>query len=170
MYWRFTTNLYNEILTEEQLAQFKENVKTILSYIDDDILLRDPVHKSIARRTAAIRFKYGIDLEKNLQFNPQNNTICYNDIVLFRPQKTVSKCCLVGKAEIENDHFIVDMFVVRWLLHCENGGVRFALQFGDEKVYPEKLTDYHAVMSKNSYAEDEPYYYHYHYEYQKNND
>lgn len=165
MYWRFTTNLYNEILTEEQLAQFKENVKTILSYIDDDILLRDPVHKSIARRTAAIRFKYGIDLEKNLQFNPKNNAICYNDIVLFRPQKTVSKCCLVGKAEIENDHFIVDMFVVRWLLHCENGGVRFALQFGDEKVYPEKLTDYHAVMSKNSYAEDEPYYYHYHYEY-----
>lgn len=165
MYWRFSTNLYKQALNADEMKEFKDSAKAILSNIDDAILLRVPAHKTIARKGAVIRFKYGIDLDKNLRYNPKRKALCFNDCALFRPTKTKTKCCLVGKADIENDKFIIDLFIARWVMRSENETVKLAFKFGEDKVYPEKLSDYHGVTAKNSYAEDEPYYYHYHYEY-----
>lgn len=164
IFWRFTTDLYNEVLNEEELKTFKERVKEILSNIDDDVLLHVPAHKTIARKQAAIRFKYGIELDENLKFDPQDNSLRFNDNVIFRPLKTNAKCCQIGKAEIQNDLFIIDLFMARWLMHSEHNTAKVAFYFNSEKVYPEKLTDYHGVTAKDSYAQETPYYYHYHYE------
>lgn len=169
LFWRFTTNLYNEVLSETQLKEFKENVKALLSEIDDDIIFHSPNHKSIGLKSAAIRFKYGINLEKNLKFNPENNTLCFNNFVLFRPQRTKSNCCLVGKTEIKNDKFIIDIFLARWLMQAQNENVKFAFDFSNDRVFPERLTDYNVKKSINSYGEEVPYYYHYHYEYPVDN-
>lgn len=164
IFWRFTTDLYNEVLNEEELKTFKERVKEILSYIDDDILLHVPAHKTIARKQAAIRFKYDIELDENLKFDPQDNSLRFNDNVIFRPLKTNAKCCQIGKAEIQNDVFVIDLFMARWIMHSEHNTAKVAFYFNDEKVYPQKLTDYHGVTEKDSHAQDSPYYYHYHWE------
>lgn len=169
LFWRFTTNLYNEVLSETQLKEFKENVKTLLSDIDDDIIFYSPIHKKMGLKSAAIRFKYGIDLEKNLKFNPENNTLCFNNFVLFRPQRTKSNCCFVGKAEIKDDKFIIDIFLARWLMQAQNEKVKFAFDFSNDRVFPARLTDYNVKKSINSYGEEVPYYYHYHYEYPVDN-
>lgn len=164
-YWRFTSDRYNYVLSEEQLEEFKKNEKYILSNIDDEILLRVPAHRSIFRKAAAIRFKYSIDLIAAMKFNPADNSLSFNNIVLLRPQKTNSKCCLVGKAQVNDDKFILDIFVAKWIMHCDNSKVKLALKFNDDTIYPEQLDDYHGVTVRNSYGKDVAYYYRYHCEY-----
>lgn len=165
MYWRFSTNLYTKVLNKEQYAEFEKNTREILSCIDDDILFRVPVHQTMGRKGAAARFKYGVELDESLRYNPEKQALFFRDLAIFRPTKTKTKCCLVGTAEVKDDKFVLDLFLARWILRTENGKTKFAFKFGDDKFYPEKLTDYIAVTEKNSYAEDEPYYYRYHCEY-----
>lgn len=164
IYWRFTQNAYEEALNDEEMAEFKELAKQVLSNIEDKILLSVPIHTTIPRKQNVIQFKYGIDLAENLKFDPEKGALTFNDVVLYRISKSNSKCCLVGKAEVNNDKLELDIFVACWIMKSENGNVKFAINIGEKRLEPEKLTDYHGVTIRNINGVDENYYYHYHIE------
>ncbi len=165
IYWRFTQNAYKQVLNDEETEQFKALSKQVLSNIEDRILLSVPIHTTILRKSAVIKFKYGVDLASSLKFDAENQALKFNDVILYKINKSKSKCCLVGKAEVADGLIILDIFVACWILKSENGNVRFIVKLGEDKAVPEKLTDYHGVTVKNSDGIDENYYYHYHIEY-----
>lgn len=165
IYWRFSQNTGKKVLSQDDYELFLSLAKQVLSNIDDEILLRNPAHRSISKKSAVVRAKYGIELSENLKFDPEKKSLFFNNIRLFKIDKNDSRCCFVGKSDVEGDNYVLDIFVARWVMHSENRSAKFFVKFGDEKVYPEQLSDYHCKTALNSFGEKEDYYYHYHCEY-----
>lgn len=128
--WRFREQL-TDVLTKEQLEEYRAILREILQYMDDDIICK-PKKMYIEQKIYALSLKYGEDIREKLHY--KQFAVWFNNIRIFR---------FSSKAL-----FSVDILNVKDGMLCLEGQVWSAftgdLEFfiTDEtgKMYPVELT------------------------------
>lgn len=133
--WRFGIPQIHETLNEEEYNDFCKTAGKVLSYIDDSIILNNPVHKSIIRKSEAI------ELKKHLPFFSQlelvDGVLMYGDNEILTLSRNKTRCCSVVGLKIEGGSVTLEMLVAQWLFNVTEDGGSIFLKVGKKTVYPE---------------------------------
>ena len=152
--WRFASDEQYFVLDKQELDEYYTRMRSILSEIDDVILLTSPTHTSIAKKHDAMYYKYGIDLYDELQYNAEEGCFYYKDISIFNIGYNKTNCLMVNRADIEGTVLTVDLLIAQWFFRV--GNAELVLKFNGKEIKP-ALTDY--PISKYKTREGERLYY-----------
>ncbi|MBQ9229516.1 MAG: CDP-glycerol glycerophosphotransferase family protein [Eubacterium sp.] len=154
--WRFASDEQNFVLTEQELQEYYDRMHTILSEIDDVILLTSPTHTSIEKKYDAMYYKHGINLYEHLRFDTESGCFMYNDISILNLSYNKTNCLMVTRCEIEGSRLILEILIAQWFFKCTETGAELVLKFNDKEIKP-TLSDY--PISKFQSREGEKLYY-----------
>jgi len=157
MLWRFCKPQLDIALSDEKEKElFFERARCILSQIDERIILKNPKHNSVARRSEAMLCRDGIDFVKSLVLNPENETLYYKDIPIMKVSKNKGKTCKIIDVEIRKKKIYLDILLAKWLIRAtETGGTLYIVC--NEKMLELKGEECFVELIKTRYGE-KPYY------------
>ena len=132
-------------------------LKEILSQISDKILLRHPLHKAIAKKCDAMKFKYGVDMLKEAKLDKKSGEIRFRKYRLIKIVNNKSNCTKCVEVKIKNNKLYIDVLIAKWLLRCTEDGGKFYFKYKGEPVEPYEISEYRVNTNKTS--EGNQYYY-----------
>ena len=141
--WRFENPYVREVLDEKELTEYEKRVHEITSQIDDRIFLKHPLHKSMPKRSDAMKYKYGVDFFSELTLGEGENDgwLMFRDIPVFSVKYNKTKVVQVVKAAVEKGELKIDMLIANWLFEVTKGGSELEFCFGGKYVKP-SVEDY----------------------------
>ena len=151
--WRFANPEMPNVLDEKEQEEYLKRVKEILSQIDDRILLRHPLHKSIAKKYDAVMYKYGVDMFKEAELNAEEGEIQFRGYRLIKIVKNRSNCTKVVAVEIKDGKLYIDALIAKWLLKCTKTGGEFYFKLGKKRLEPYDISEYRVNKHKTSRGE-----------------
>ena len=155
--WRFCKPQIDIVFTDEKEKElFFERVREILLQIDEKILLKNPKHISVERRSEAVLYRDGVDFVKSLVINEEDETFYYKDIPIMKLSRNKGTTCKIIGAEIKNGKVFLDILLAKWLLRAtQTGGVPYLLC--EDKMIELKGEECFIELIKTRYGE-KPYY------------
>jgi len=154
--WRFASDEQNFVLDEQELQEYYDRMHSILSEIDDVILLTSPTHTSIEKKYDAMYYKHGINLYEHLRYDTESGCFMYNDISVLNLSYNKTNCLMVTRCEIQGSKLILEMLIAQWFFKCTANGAELVVKFNNTEVKP-TLRDY--PISKYQSREGEKLYY-----------
>ena len=143
--WHFEACETHEVLSDEEFVIYKQRVKEILSYIDDDIIFGHPLHKAYTRRSAAVNFKYDIDYYKALTL--KENKLFFRKYSVFN-MVCRNTLCMLNSMGADKNKFRIEVLVANWILRATGNGGRFVFKVGDRFVKPKEVLEYAPKTAK----------------------
>lgn len=134
--WRVTYP-QPEILTQEEFEDYCNDLSKVLSYVDDIYILKNPIHRSICKKRAALRLKYKEDiLFSSMTYDTQLKKIFFKDILMTNVPKNVNNCEIYN-VEHKGKNLLIEGIIKKWIIDakCTTG---FVLEFAG-KEYPVQL-------------------------------
>lgn len=139
--WRVKSAVPEEIKNDRMFfVEYLDFLNSIVSYIEDEVFLKSPMHNNIASKIAFYKLKHsGHELADAAVFNTNRKTVCVGDVILYNLSKEDHSACVITDYEINNDKLIVNGLVLRWLISvCDKEGLSFALAADDVIFHPER--------------------------------
>ena len=137
--WHFSACETHEVLSDEEFAVYRQKVKEILSYIDDDIIFNLPNQKSYTKRSVAVNMKHGIDYFKSLKI--KDNKLWFRKYSVFNFARR-STLCVLNSLGADKNKFRVEVLIANWLLKSTADGGKLVLKVGDRFVKPKEVLEY----------------------------
>lgn len=134
--WRFGNAQISEVLSAGEYESFCRNAHDILSYVDRNVIINNPVHKSVLRKSEAMRLKDGEDFLKSLRL--KDGSLCYGESEIFVLKRNKSRCCCVVGSEIKNGRMKLEMLVAEWIFGATKNGGQIILKAGKKEVFPDE--------------------------------
>ena len=114
--WRFGAGDEKKVLSQEQQKEYGELANEICAPIDDTVLFRHPRHGSIAKKEEAAWRKYGENLFAASEL--EYGKITYKGRELLQLMKENTSLAIVQRAEIENNTFVIELLLAKWVAKC----------------------------------------------------
>ena len=151
--WRFANPEMPKVLDEKEQEEYFERLKLILSQIDDKILLRHPLHRSIAKKYDAVKYKYGVDMFESSELNLDEGEIQFRGYRLIKIVRNRSNCTKVVRVDIKDNTLYIDALIAKWLLKCTKTGGEFYFKYKDKIIKPCDVSEYRVNKHKTSRGE-----------------
>ncbi len=148
--WRFANPEMPSVLNEQEQKEYAERLHSILSRIDDKILLRHPLHKSIAKKYDAMYYKYGVDMFKKATLNMKKGELRFGKYRLIRIVNNNSNCTKCVDVQIKDKTLYIDVLIARWILKCTEEGGKYYLKLGGKIIEPYDISVYKVNSHKTS--------------------
>ena len=139
--WRFANPNVPTVLNEEEQEEYYKRLKEILLCIDDKILLTSPVHKLMTRKRDAIRYKYGVDLLKEMKLNDKHE-FCFNSVPVLDMSYNLTRNVVVASVDIDKTVLKVDMLVDKWITDGTSETGRVYAKLYGKTAEPVEITEY----------------------------
>ena len=153
--WRLSEPACDTIKSDEELYKnYCEKLKFFLSYVDDEIIINNKIHRKISFKAALFEMKYGEKLIGNCTYNRRRRAILYKDHNVIS-LSTSSNNCAVNILDIKSDHLLLEGYIANWILNaCNNANLRFRIKVGEE-LYTPKYTSYPHITFRNFFGEED---------------
>lgn len=145
--WHFDINETHEVLDDEEFEEFRQTSKELLEQIDDSIIFGHPLHKSFARRSVAVSFKYDIDYFKALTL--EQSRLYFRGFEVFN-MKGEHTLCVLNSINIKGKKCRLELLVAKWLLASTADGGRIMLKVGERFVKPDETAEYTKIIANTS--------------------
>ena len=134
--WRFTVPHIHEVLNEDEFNEFCKISGEVLSFIDERIILENPVHTSVFRKAEAMKLKTGKPFFENLEL--EEGALKYGQSELIVLQRNKTNCCLVTNFIITDKRCKLEMLVSEWLFSSTKSKGVLSLKVGKNFYTPEE--------------------------------
>ena len=148
--WRFANPDMPDVLSDDEQREFFERAKALLSQIDDKIILRHPLHKSIAKKSDTIKCKYGVDMFAASKLDTESGEIQFNGYRLIKVTNNKSNCTKCVEVKVEDNKLYIDVLIAKWLLRCTENGAKYYFKFKGKIVEPYDISEYRVNTHKTS--------------------
>lgn len=163
--WRVGALPPEEIVSDEKMySEYCAMLSDKLQYVDESIILKNRVHKTITKKEALLRIKNKDDLYNSTSYIPEEQAIYYKDMPLIRLSENHG-CCHVNVCEIvynsnkKCNYLKIEGFVAKWLFNCcPDEEKKFIIRIG-KKRYNVELLEYPFVNEGNFFETRKRYYY-----------
>lgn len=137
--WRVTYP-QPEILTQAEFESYCDDLSKVLSYIDDVYILKNPIHRSMCKKRAALRLKYKEDILFNeMTYDKKLKKIFFRDTLMANVPKNVNNCEIFN-IEHKGKSIRIEGIIKKWIIDAQCTS-RFVFEFAG-KEYPVKLEIY----------------------------
>lgn len=145
-----------DVLTQAEYNDYCADLSKVLSYVDDQYILKNSLHKSIFKKSAMIQLKYGEDaLRSKLIYNNEQHKIYFNNVMMANvPKNTIN--CEIYNVEHQGSQLLVEGLVKKWIIDADCT-TDFVLAFADNE-YPVELKNYPHTSEETMFGKGYKYY------------
>lgn len=133
VYYDFAWNLSSPAflwLSEDEMKEFKELSKKVLSYIDDKVIIENPVHPQPLKKITAFQIKYdNMEIAKDFRYKEKALWFGENEFEAFARSKYV---CHISFVTIKKDTVTVEGLIENWVYDTTDKKVRLAFRIDGE--------------------------------------
>lgn len=129
--WRFRIDL-GETLNEQQRKKFLDKSHQIMQEIDDEVILRNPVHRNFVHKGIAYKVKHGHKLTDDIELTEEAELAVGDQLLLTLPKSF--GMCRVNFIDIKNKCFHMEGTVSKWLFELSRLSPQFVIAVG-KKIY-----------------------------------
>lgn len=157
--WRVRAEVPEEIRRDRVLfAEYLIFLEKMMSYIDDEVFLRSPVHKRLGIKLDFYRLKHpDKELAGALSFDFKKKKVYAGDIRLYDFNRANHSACVIEKVKIEDSRVEVEGLVSKWLLSaCKEKGLQFIIR-SDERIYEPEIMPCSEICDVGIFGSNERY-------------
>lgn len=132
--WRFRLDL-DETLDEQQRKNFLDKSHQIMQEIDDEVILRNAVHRNFVHKGIAYEIKHQRKLTDEIELTEEGELTVGEKLLL-----TLAKSpgmCRVQFIEIKNKYFHMEGTFSKWLLELSKLNPQFVIAVGKKRYKPQ---------------------------------